>query len=163
MNTPKIGPPVSGFKRSGALLFQVSQLNQLSPDYDYIILLEYDRVYVSFSHPPIRAAFCACRNKAMTTGDRRAVGMLAHFFLLMYYHDPRLQELGVKPGAMLGQMLTEFEFPDILRAANEMEQRMYLDEGQRPPLILDGGVSAAEWNAIPSTWLDVGIVPSPRV
>ncbi|KAJ7633231.1 hypothetical protein FB45DRAFT_1148855 [Roridomyces roridus] len=134
-HSSQIGPPLDGFKRSGALICQVAKLNKLSPEYDYMIFLGYDCVYVSFPHPPIRAAFRACRNKALTTGDP------------------------TRDRAMLGQILEEFDFPEILLAVTEMEMLMHLDAGGRPPLIVDAGVSAAEWKAIPSAWVDVGIVP----
>ncbi|KAJ7618540.1 hypothetical protein FB45DRAFT_1096998 [Roridomyces roridus] len=155
----RIGPPLTGFKRSGALVFQVAQLNHLSPDYDYIIFSIHDRAYLSFQHPPIRAAFRACRDKALTTGDRRAVAMLAQFLRFVCSHDPRPQNIGVGPGGMMEQMSTEFEFPEIARAVDEMEQQMLSDSAQRPPLILDAGVSVEQWKAIPTTWVDVGIIP----
>ncbi|KAJ7633227.1 hypothetical protein FB45DRAFT_1058174 [Roridomyces roridus] len=157
--TPQIGPPLPGFKRSGTLIFQVSELNRLSPEYDYIIFLEYERVYVSFQHPSIRAAFRACRDKAMATGDRHAVAMLGHFLCSFHCDDPRLRMIGVKPGSMMGQLLTEFDFPDIMDEVNKIERQMQSDGELRSPIILDAGVSAAEWKAMPSTWVDIGIVP----
>ncbi|KAJ7618582.1 hypothetical protein FB45DRAFT_1007356 [Roridomyces roridus] len=158
----QIGPPHSGFKRSDALVFQVAQLNHLSPHYDYIIFSERHLAYLSFQHPPIRAAFRACRDKALTTGDRRAVAMLAQFLYLVCSH-PRPQKIGVGPGNVMGQISTEFEFPEIVHAAEEMEQQMHLDSAQRPPLILEAGLSAEEWKAVPATWLDVGIIESSAI
>ncbi|KAJ7618652.1 hypothetical protein FB45DRAFT_1063260 [Roridomyces roridus] len=152
----RIGPPLSGFKRSGALVFQVAQLNRLSPDYDYLLFHKGDRAYLSFQHPPIRAAFRACRDKALTTGDRHSVAMLAHFLRFVCSQDPRPH---VGPDDMMKQVSTEFGFPNIARAVDEMEQQMLLDSAQRPPLILDAGISAEQWKAIPTTWVDVGVIP----
>ncbi|KAJ7613076.1 hypothetical protein FB45DRAFT_1112779 [Roridomyces roridus] len=151
--SPQIGPRLSGFKRPGALLFQVAQLKRLSPEYDYLIFLDKGQACFSFPHPPIRAAFRTCRDKAMTTGDRRAVATLGHFLLF---------KIGVDPDDMMEQIEVEYDFPEILCAVDEMEERRFLDFAERPPLILDAGVSPAEWKAVPSTWLDVGIVPSSR-
>ncbi|KAJ7633226.1 hypothetical protein FB45DRAFT_1003342 [Roridomyces roridus] len=149
-----IGPPLHGFKRSGALIWQVSELNRLSPQYDYIVFLEYDCIYVSFPLPPIRAAFCACRDKALTTGDCCAVAMLAQFLLrvFVYKNDPSPQTIGVNPAAMhmMKQIMDEYELPEIVIAVNEMEQRMYTDGGRRPPLIVEAGISAAQWGAMAS-------------
>ncbi|KAJ7618565.1 hypothetical protein FB45DRAFT_1063207 [Roridomyces roridus] len=155
----RIGPPLSGFKRSGALVFQVAQLNHLSPDYDYILFSIRNRAYLSFRHPPIRAAFRACRDKALTTGDRRAVAMLAQFLRFVCSHDPRPQSIGVGPAGMMEQMSTEFEFPEIARVVNEMDHQMLSDSAQRPPLIMDAGVSAEQWKTIPVRWVDFGVIP----
>ncbi|KAJ7618575.1 hypothetical protein FB45DRAFT_1063214 [Roridomyces roridus] len=150
----RIGPPLSGFKRSGALVFQVAQLNHLSPDYDYLIFHKRDRAYLSFQDPPIRAAFCACRDKAVTTGDRRAVAMLAQFLRFVCSQDSRPQKFGVGPDGMMEQLSIEFDFPEIARAADEMEQQMLSDSAHRPPLIVDAGVSVEQWKAISATWAD---------
>ncbi|KAJ7646763.1 hypothetical protein FB45DRAFT_1051386 [Roridomyces roridus] len=159
--SPRIGPPISGFKRPAALLCQVSQLNQLSSDYDYLIM-EIGPVYFSFNYPPIRTAFRTCRDKALTTGDRRTVAVLTHFLLYVYDHEPRPQKFGVRPKTITDQISNEFNFPEILRAVNEMDQRMYRGESDGlPPLIFDAGVSDAEWMATPAGWVDIGIVPLP--
>ncbi|KAJ7608374.1 hypothetical protein FB45DRAFT_1129596 [Roridomyces roridus] len=158
--SPQISPGLSGFKRPGALLFQVAQLKRLSPEYDYLIFLNEGQAYFSFPHPLIRAAFRTCRDKAMTTGDRRAVAMLGHFLFFVYNNASQPKKIGVDPADMMEPIETEYDFPEILRAVAEMEERRFLDSAQRPPLIADAGVSAAEWKAIPSTWLDVGVVSS---
>ncbi|KAJ7633228.1 hypothetical protein FB45DRAFT_1058175 [Roridomyces roridus] len=156
---PRVGPPVSGSKRSVGLRFQIAALNRHSLDYEYIITIPNGYAYFAFPHPPIGAAFRACRDKALTTGDRRAVAMLAHFFFSVCTNDPRPQRIGVDLAAMIAQIQDEFQFPEILLAVKEMEQRMSLDAGGRPPLIAEAGVSVAQWQAIPSAWMDVGIVP----
>ncbi|KAJ7613130.1 hypothetical protein FB45DRAFT_273076 [Roridomyces roridus] len=165
--TPQIGPPLPGFKRSGPLIFQITQLNQLSPQYDYIIYMEGGRRgYVTFSHPTIGPAFRVCRDKAMTTGDRLVIAKLAHFLILLYRSEPRMQGIGVESYAMVEQLTLEFDFPvpEILRAVEEMEARMnFAHGGRRPPLILEAGISLAEWDALAITpaWVDFGIVPLP--
>ncbi|KAJ7633238.1 hypothetical protein FB45DRAFT_914677 [Roridomyces roridus] len=161
-HSPRIGPPLPGFKRSGALLFQVSALNQLSPDYEYLIRVPNAYVYFAFPHPPICAAVRACRDKALSTGDRRAVAMLAHFLFVVCTIDPRPQRIGVDRAVMMGQIMDEFQFPELWCAVAEMAHRMCLDAGRRPALIVDAGVSVAQWETIPSeAWMDVGIVPVP--
>ncbi|KAJ7604335.1 hypothetical protein FB45DRAFT_957124 [Roridomyces roridus] len=152
----RIGPPLHGFKRSGALIFQVSELNKLPPEEEYIIFLENDCVlYVSFPDPSISAAFRACRDKALTTGDRRAVAMLAHFLRFIYYNDPQPQGIRVDQAAIMKQIMDEYEFPEIVVAVNEMEQQMYRDAGLRPYVLL-AGISAAQWGAMPfgTAWID---------
>ncbi|KAJ7633246.1 hypothetical protein FB45DRAFT_1027342 [Roridomyces roridus] len=133
----RIGPPLHGFKRSGALICQVSALNTLSSEKEYHIFLENDCVlYVSFPDPSIRAAFRACRDKALMTGDRRAVAMLAHFLRFIYCNDPQPQGIRVDQAAIMKQIMDEYEFPELVVAVNEMEQQMYRDAARRPYVLL---------------------------
>ncbi|KAJ7633214.1 hypothetical protein FB45DRAFT_1058166 [Roridomyces roridus] len=130
-------------------------LNALCTDCDYIISLEKNIIYLSFPYPPIRAAFRACKEKALTTRDRRAVAMLAHFLFLV----SRTKTFGVAPSAIMAQMSTAFDFPDIILAVEEMEEQMAADFGLRPPILVAAGVSLAEWQeALPSGWVEVKIV-----
>ncbi|KAJ7731203.1 hypothetical protein B0H16DRAFT_1773024 [Mycena metata] len=78
-----IGPPVNGFKRSPALVYQVNMLNQnVADDVDYLLVTRTQRVFrCKIEHPGEKRAFRTFRDMALTTGDRQAVAAMGEFLV----------------------------------------------------------------------------------
>ncbi|KAJ6456508.1 hypothetical protein C8R45DRAFT_580140 [Mycena sanguinolenta] len=76
----RIGPPVNGYKRSLALIAQVTALNR-NPTVDYILYDANNQVlkidFGARQYPQI--VFRECRELAMTTGDPSCVTLMAHY------------------------------------------------------------------------------------
>ncbi|KAJ7657380.1 hypothetical protein DFH06DRAFT_1198093 [Mycena polygramma] len=126
---PVIGPPSGSYKRSPLLVELIKKLNE-PPQYDYIIgdyLANMD-----LYNPEVKLAFRKCREKAMATGDRQSIAVMAHF-LCWTSMDDNFQR-GVTPNVIVDQ-LKEYLFDELHLAVTEMQQRQNMDPFRRPVLL----------------------------
>ncbi|KAJ7708509.1 hypothetical protein B0H16DRAFT_1632591 [Mycena metata] len=143
-----VGPAVAGFTRSTALSYLISQLC-LRPEADYLIMptpttdqvIDFD--VIDFVDAEAKALFRSIRDKALTSGDREAVAMIAHAICwwasLEGYGGP------VSPNIVVEQIRVEFAFESAKVAVIEMEQRQIRDPLKRPPFL---------WKMDPTAWID---------
>lgn len=134
-----VGPAVAGFTRSTALSYLISQLC-LRPEADYLIMptpttdqvIDFD--VIDFVDAEAKALFRSIRDKALTSGDREAVAMIAHAICwwasLEGYGGP------VSPNIVVEQIRAEFAFESAKVAVIEMEQRQIRDPLKRPCVLL---------------------------
>ncbi|KAJ7045204.1 hypothetical protein C8F04DRAFT_1068045 [Mycena alexandri] len=83
-STPElIGPPINGFKRSPALVYQVNLLNQnVSDEIDYLLITRTKRVFrFKIEDPGEKRAFRRFRDAALGTGDQQAVAAMGEFLV----------------------------------------------------------------------------------
>ncbi|KAJ7187135.1 hypothetical protein C8R46DRAFT_1058991 [Mycena filopes] len=138
-----VGPAKDGFTRSTALTYVISQLC-LRPESDYLIttLNPYTETVVDFVNAEVKARFCEFREKALTTGDREAIAVVAHavcwWASLGRYGGPVTGDIVVE------QFRMEFSFPSVKAAIMEMEERQIRDQYQRPPFL---------FKMDPSSWM----------
>ncbi|KAK0232916.1 hypothetical protein IW262DRAFT_1290107 [Armillaria fumosa] len=144
----QIGPAVNGFKRSPALLHHILRLSQ-NPEIDLYLRIKegtdskdcFMRIDTPF--PPIQNLLRAARDKAMTTGDRHSAALVCHhivWFCLAKGYD---KELGWDLKAMIDQMASEYEFPDLQKAMLELQEKQLRDPLRRPPLVQS--LSPSDW------------------
>ncbi|KAJ6541588.1 hypothetical protein B0H19DRAFT_1268573 [Mycena capillaripes] len=78
-----IGPPIMGFKRSPALVYQVNLLNEnAAAGTDYILITRTQRVFrLKIDDDNEKRAFRTFRDLALSTGDREAVTAIGQFLV----------------------------------------------------------------------------------
>ncbi|KAJ7696812.1 hypothetical protein B0H17DRAFT_1053144 [Mycena rosella] len=81
--TPKISPPINGFKRSPALAYQVNLLNEnITAGTDYILITRTQRVFrLKVDDDNEKRAFRTFRDAALTTGDESSVAAIGQFLV----------------------------------------------------------------------------------
>ncbi|KAK7001490.1 MYND-type domain-containing protein [Favolaschia claudopus] len=139
---PVIGPAVGNFKRSPALATLVKRLNQ-SPEIDYIIKGSEQENCISYGHPEVQSLFRKFREKAMTTGDRASIAIMAHFLCWMSMASPGAVELGTTSEVIVAQFKKEYRFDELHLAVREMQMRQNMDPVKRPVLLFE--VSPQKW------------------
>ncbi|KAF7376701.1 Condensin complex subunit 2 [Mycena sanguinolenta] len=134
----RIGPPVNGYKRSLALIAQVTGLNS-NPMVDYYL---YDagnqplNIDLGAGQYPQRA-FRARRELAMTTGHSGAVLLMAHYLCIWSIAMGGPSKLkGITPNMIVAQFAREFgleaKLHERVLAAQQLQDR---DPLHRPPLL----------------------------
>ncbi|KAJ7035902.1 hypothetical protein C8F04DRAFT_1233408 [Mycena alexandri] len=126
---PQIGPAVGNYKRSPSLVYQIGWLN-LNPKLDYVVRGVAEETNLDFPDPEAQALFRQCREKAMTTGDKQSIAIMAHFICWMTLDNPRFHL-----AAIVEQLKKEYVFDELPRAIHEMQQRQNKDPFRRPPLL----------------------------
>ncbi|KAJ7765075.1 hypothetical protein DFH07DRAFT_955909 [Mycena maculata] len=126
----RIGPPTNGFKRTTALIAQVTKLNR-DPRADYFLYKRGgDAFIVDYaSRTDGENIFRAQREVAMTTGDRETVAMLAHYLCWTLIERPAP---GLTPTMIVAQLAREFEFEGLRGAVLDMQERQNADPFRRP-------------------------------
>ncbi|KAJ7608386.1 hypothetical protein FB45DRAFT_1039722 [Roridomyces roridus] len=149
--TPPRGPPVPSSRSVSQLMYQALRTN--GPlDYDYFIWTAQIPIYFSFKYKPVQVAVLAARTKALASGDRAAVANLAHILLLAAEREPRARSFGLTEEILVKQFKHEYEFHDLQRELDEMRARMASDSLRRPPLLVDAGFTADEWEQCQKAW-----------
>lgn len=137
-----IGPAVGGFKRSPALTWQVNYLNSTSDHgVDYILLDGSGRINPIWNNHDIsRSVFRRFRDKALITGDRNAVIIVAQYLAKFpgdHSSDPKFTHQDV-----MRQLTREYGF-DVGSAVAELEQSRAGDltemEKEMAKIIIAGG------------------------
>lgn len=82
--------------------------------------------------PEAQSLFRKCREKAMATGDRQSVAIMAHFLCWMFLDDKFVIEKGATANVIVGQLKKEYSFDELHLAVNEMQQRQNRDPFKRP-------------------------------
>ncbi|KAF7376842.1 Condensin complex subunit 2 [Mycena sanguinolenta] len=141
----RIGPPVNGYKRSLALIAQVTALNR-NPTFDYIL-------YDANNQPkPIdfgagqypQLAFRECRELAMTTGDPSSVAIMAHYLCILLSTKNCSKDFeDITPNMIVAQFAREFGIDDLRQRVLVVQHIQDLDPLHRPPLLI---------NASPELW-----------
>ncbi|KAJ6594809.1 hypothetical protein B0H19DRAFT_1225818 [Mycena capillaripes] len=140
---PVIGAPVGSYERSPLLVKLVNTLNR-RPKIDYIISDSLEvPVFMDFPDPEAQSLFRKCREKAMTTGDRQSVAVMAHFLCWMSMDNQSVIEQGATTDVIVGQLKKEYLFDDLPLAVTEMQQRQNRDPFKRP--ILLSSMSPQNW------------------
>ncbi|KAJ7502598.1 hypothetical protein B0H11DRAFT_1989279 [Mycena galericulata] len=129
-----IGLPVDGYKRSIALVSQVTQLNE-SPTVDYY-LYDSDNKLVPFNcgegtHQQI--LFRRYREIAMSTGLRESVGILTHY-MSWYCAWKRLPTVKVTESMIVAQLAREFDFAELREHVIFLQELQNEDPAWLPPL-----------------------------
>lgn len=128
----RIGPAVGGYKRTPALIKQLSYLNFL-PAYDYILMpAGKEELKIDLPDPQAQALFRKCREKAMTTGDKESVSILAHFIIWMALVHHLDIEHGFTSQDLVNQMKMEYAFNELGAAVLELQERTRRDLFRRP-------------------------------
>jgi hypothetical protein len=131
-SSPVIGPPVGGYTRPPSLMYQIAKLNE-RPKIDYVITASADDpIFIDFPDPEAQSLFRKCREKAMATGDRQSVAVMAHFLCWMTMEDPNFISKGATSTAIVDQLKKEYKFDELHLAVNEMQRRQSLDPWRRP-------------------------------
>ncbi|KAJ7283177.1 hypothetical protein C8J57DRAFT_1291666 [Mycena rebaudengoi] len=141
--SPIVGPATGGFVRSTALLYMISQLS-LRPNADYLVMhAPTEDTEIDFVHSGAKTLFRTFREKALTTGDREAIAVLAHAICwwasLGGYGGP------VRADMVIKQLRVEFSFDALKAAVIEMEKRQNTDPLSRPPFL---------FKMDPTQWMD---------
>ncbi|KAJ6456437.1 hypothetical protein C8R45DRAFT_578333 [Mycena sanguinolenta] len=135
----RIGPAANGYKRSLALIAQVSALNS-NPTVDYFL---YDA-----NNQPLnidlgasqyqQKAFCARRELAMTTGHSSAVSLMAHYLCVWSTAMGGPSKFnGITPNIIVAQFAREFAIDDLRKRVLIAQQIQDRDPLRRPPLLAD--------------------------
>ncbi|KAF7358025.1 MYND-type domain-containing protein [Mycena venus] len=126
-----IGAPTGSYKRTPLLIAQIDRLNRF-PKLDYVITDSSTPWNMDFPDPEAQSLFRKCREKAMATGDRQSIAIMAHFLCWMAIgHKPTL-ESGVTPNVIVGQLKKEYLFDELHLAVAEMQQLQNRDPFRRP-------------------------------
>ncbi|KAJ7275080.1 hypothetical protein C8J57DRAFT_241085 [Mycena rebaudengoi] len=130
---PVVGPPIGSYKRSSALMYQIAELKQ-RPECDYVLLSDSlaEPIFLDFPDPEAQSLFQKSREKAMTTGDRQSVAVMAHFLCWMTMEDKSVVGKGATANVIVGQMKKEYVFDELHLAVREMQQRQNRDPFKRP-------------------------------
>ncbi|KAF8176860.1 hypothetical protein K438DRAFT_1939216 [Mycena galopus ATCC 62051] len=137
-----IGPPTGSYKRSSALVAQINWLNKF-PKVDYILTGSSPECFMDFPDPAAQTLFRKCREKAMNTGDRQSIAIMAHFLCWMAIDHKNTIENGATPDVIVGQLQKEYLFDELHLAVTEMQQRQNRDPLKRPVLL--SGMSPENW------------------
>jgi hypothetical protein len=129
-----IGAATGSYKRSPSLITQIQRLNKF-PNIDYFITDAEECIQMDFPDPEAQSLFRKCREKAMATGDRQSVAVLAHFLCWMAIDHKHTIEKGATPDVIVGQLKKEYLFPELPLAVNEMQQRQNRDPLRRPYVV----------------------------
>ncbi|KAJ7090816.1 hypothetical protein B0H15DRAFT_948585 [Mycena belliarum] len=132
---PTVKPPAVGaYVPSKVLLLQIAALSK-HPKIDYFIMGELnDSVDLDFPDPEAQGLFRKCRDKAMTTGDRLSVAIMAHFLCWMTM-DAHCIAKGATSSVIVRQLKKEYGFDELHRAVAEMQERQNRDPFKRPVLL----------------------------
>ncbi|KAJ7166146.1 hypothetical protein C8R46DRAFT_1275905 [Mycena filopes] len=142
---PQIGPPIGNYKRSRRLASQVAWLNA-NPKVDYALteVPGHLPTNLDFPDPEAHALFRKCRDKAMTTGDKQSIAVMAHFICWMNWGArPEAKPFVPEAKAIVTQLKQEYEFEELGKAVAEMQQRQNRDPFRRPPLL--AGMAPQSW------------------
>ncbi|KAJ7502576.1 hypothetical protein B0H11DRAFT_1989200 [Mycena galericulata] len=127
-----IGPPINGFKRSPALILQVTRLNQsLAADYFLNDRNNEARQINVGEGTYIQANFRTIREKAMTTGEPAPVAIIAHYMCWQFAAN----NLEITPTMIVEQLAREFAFDDLREAVLQMQEMQHRDPLKRPCLL----------------------------
>ncbi|KAJ6468105.1 hypothetical protein C8R47DRAFT_1151819 [Mycena vitilis] len=137
-----IGPPAGNYTRSSLLEDLVKKLNR-APKIDYIFADALDPICIDFPDPEAQSLFRKCREKAMTTGDRQSIAVMAHFLCWMTMEDQRFVGKGATPNVIVAQLKKEYSFDELPLAVAEMQQRQNRDPFKRPVLL--SSMSPQNW------------------
>ncbi|KAJ6594670.1 hypothetical protein B0H19DRAFT_67869 [Mycena capillaripes] len=142
LTTPVIGPATPGFERSLNLSYHISELGVFR-DSDYIFMpspetIEMDpeivgHYHIQFPDPEFKRLFRVVRDKALTTGEREAVAILAH--ALCWWVSRDKYSGPVTPDIVADQIHNEFSFDEVKKAVEYMEERQIRDSYRRPPFL----------------------------
>jgi hypothetical protein len=133
-----IGPPINGFKRSPALIYQVNLLNEnAAAEADYLLITRAQRVFrLKIDDKYEKRAFRTFRHLALTTGDREAVATIGQFLVkkpggaVAMFGDSTsrcalggpIVQLGFDPQDAFDQLQREYGF-DVKSAVNALERK----------------------------------------
>ncbi|KAJ7713553.1 hypothetical protein B0H16DRAFT_1899476 [Mycena metata] len=126
---PQIGPAIGTYERSPSLVYQITWLN-LNSNLDYVVRGGAEETTLDLPDPEAQSLFRQYREKAMTTGDKQSIAIMAHFICWMTLDNPRFQL-----AAIVEQLKKEYVFDELPRAIYEMQQRQNKDPFRRPPLL----------------------------
>ncbi|KAF7357992.1 MYND-type domain-containing protein [Mycena venus] len=136
--TPVIGPAKAGFERSISLNNQISELGCFTNS-DYILMPTPESVFnpdnhVIFPNPELKKLFHVVREKALTTGDREAVAIMAH--ALCWWVSRENYSGPITVDVLANQIQIEFSFDEVKTAVLQMQERQIRDPHKRPIFLL---------------------------
>ncbi|KAJ7168857.1 hypothetical protein C8R46DRAFT_1092672 [Mycena filopes] len=133
----RIGPPVDGYKRSLALVSQVTEFN-FEPTVDYYLYnAEDDGTAIDLTAGSyLQAVFRGHREMAMTTGDLFCIGAMAHYLCAVFLAMSPENRRGITSETIVAQFTREFglDVRPFVLAAQEVQTK---DPLHRPPLLSD--------------------------
>ncbi|KAJ6456506.1 hypothetical protein C8R45DRAFT_1034713 [Mycena sanguinolenta] len=135
----RIGPPINGYTRPLALIARVTKLN-MNPTVAYQLYdANNELVDIDFgagTYPQL--AFCACRERAMTTGDPHCVALMAHYLcgLLTAKGGPS-KFRGITSDMIIAHFARDFDLrvTDLRERVLIVKQTEDEDPLHRPPLL----------------------------
>ncbi|KAJ7439953.1 hypothetical protein FB451DRAFT_142725 [Mycena latifolia] len=134
--TAKISPPIDGFKRSPALVYQVNLLNEtFVAGADYVLITRTQRVFrLKVDDANEKRAFRTFRDAALTTGDAAAVAAIGQFLVkppggvVGMFNSPTaalggpVVQLGMNKQDAFDQLEREYGF-DVKPAVEALERK----------------------------------------